>query len=49
MGEVGTPVGQLLENLPGDQVAGELQVPQVGREPVLDELEEHVHVGDEEP
>ena len=48
MGEVGTPVGQLLQNLPGDQVTRQLQVAEVGREPVLDELEEHVHVGDDE-
>ena len=46
VGEVGTPVGQLLQDLPGDQVTRQLQVAQVGGEPRLDELDQHVHVGD---
>ena len=44
--EVGTPVGELLQHLPGDQVAGQLQVPEVGGEPGLDQLQQHVNVGD---
>ena len=46
MGEVGTPVGELLQDFPRDQVTRQLQVPQVRGEPSLDELEQHVHVGD---
>ena len=49
VGEVGTPGGQLVEDIHSDQVTGELQVSQVDAEPVPDESHQEVNTGDVDP
>ena len=44
--EVGTPLGQLIEDVHSDQVTGELQVAQVDPESVPDEAHQEVNTGD---
>ena len=49
VGEVGAPGGQLVEDIHGDQVTGQLQVPQVDAKPVPDEAHQEVNTGNVDP
>ena len=49
VGEVGTPGGQLIENIHSDQVTGQLQVSQIDAKPVPDESHQKVNTRNVDP